>query len=176
MNIFFLVVSVSDNVDWWRTQVQTHVANSQRHINIKTTLDVDRPDLLTLYLTSHRILGTGLIYMHTASWSKRFVACSSSANWLLPALFHSPTCFLVILFRSSSDECPQSALSSVECIVCPLDTAKEKPSRTLSCVKRIGSAESTAWIQQRFIYGQYLKNWGKYKIMEFRFSIYFYGF
>lgn len=151
MNIFFLVVSVSDNVDWLRTRVQTHVANSQRweelehkiSSNIKTTLDVDRPDL-TLYLTSHRILGTGLIYMHTASWSKRFVACSSSANWLLPALFHSPTCFLVILFRSSSDECPQSTLSSVECIVCPLDTAKEKPSRTLSCVKRIGSAESTA--------------------------------
>lgn len=149
MNIFFLVVSVSDNVDWLHTQVQTNVfalgqRYSQRYINIKTTLDVDRPDLLTLYLTSHRILGTGLIYMHTASWSKRFVACSSSANWLLPALFHSPTCFLVILFRSSSDECPQSALSSVECIVCPLDTAKEKPSRTLSCVKRIGSAESTA--------------------------------
>lgn len=141
MNIFFLVVSVSDNVDWLRTQVQTHVANSQRYINIKTTLDV-----------YHRILGTGLIYMHTASWSKRFVACSSSANWLLPALFHSPTCFLVILFRSSSDECPQSALSSVECIVCPLDTAKEKPSRTLSCVKRIGSAESTAWVNPAMVH------------------------
>lgn len=119
------------------------VADSQWLECIKTTpWQWARP--FDIYFTLHRILGTGLVYMHTVLWCKRFVACSSWAHWLLTALLHSPTCFHVILFQSSSDEYPLSTLSSVECIVCPLDTLGEKSSGVLSCVNRIRRAESTA--------------------------------